>query len=682
MILLWIIAAFIVNPIGEFPVNDDWAYAKSVYYLLTDGVLKFFDWGAMILVAQTLWGALFCKIFGFSFTTLRISVLLLGAAGILFYYFLALRICRKERTAFFSSLVIAFNPLYFSLSNSFMTDVPFLVFLMGALYFSSLYFEKEKLKFIVAAFFFLLTATMIRQTGALMAICLVVAHLYLYPARWRKLIPVLGMGIVVIGILWGSKLFLIAQNILPPSYGKFKDLFANRDWTAQISGLIPNACQMFSYSGLFLFPVLVVVLPFLWKRNKPAVRWIAVVISLLLLIPVFIHRNDFLTGNYVYNLGLIPRILKDTIRYYNWRPMLAEPVLSLVRIFVVFSTFVLFLVLLLGVAEFFRKRSLSAHSPVKIISVVFLAGYTCFVLINSPFYDRYTLPFTLFISLLCLQQVEKTPIHIRIISIVIWAGIVFYTVAATHDFFAFNRARWHGLNDLAAKGIPPKKIDGGFEFNGWYETGPLRFDLHQDKSWYFVDDDEYAVAQGPIPGYKTYTKYTYPAFLTFSTDSILILRRSDSYAVLTEIVCDAESVTADKASFLSSVPGVNFANAETRTDRFSHSGRYSVLLDPAHAFGLTLNLSGVMPGDKFQVSVWTRNNEGKAGIVMAAPDPKYLYFLEKGPATGTGDWQQITLEGTIFRGYTSDKIGIYLWNYGGGTVYFDDLVIRQYRKMN
>jgi len=28
LILMWILAFIIINPIGEFPINDDWAYAK------------------------------------------------------------------------------------------------------------------------------------------------------------------------------------------------------------------------------------------------------------------------------------------------------------------------------------------------------------------------------------------------------------------------------------------------------------------------------------------------------------------------------------------------------------------------------------------------------------------------------------------------------------------------------
>jgi len=640
--------------------------------------MKVFDWGAMILIAQTQWGTLFCKIFGFSLTTLRFSVLVLGAAGIIFYYLLALKISRKEFTAFFSSLVIAFNPLYFSLSNSFMTDVPFLVCLMGATYYYSLYFANDKTKYIFPALFFLLAATMIRQIGVLMAISLVVAHRYMYPARWKRLILVLWISGMVIIILWGVTFFLSEKHLLPAAYGKISDLFRNWNWTEKISGIIPRTCQLFMYSSLLLFPLFIVFLPSVWGGTYPPARRIILVLSLLLALPVFLHRGEFPTENYIYDFGLGPRILMDTVQGLNWRPNLAHQSLSAIWIWGVLCTFFIFMVLLLSSVAARRKDLAMTANPIKVISIVFLIFYTGFSLVNVFFYDRYILPFIIFLSFVCIRHAQKIPAWIRIVSLVVFTGIVFYSVTATHDSFAFNRARWNGLNNLIRKGVSPKIIDGGFEFNGWYETGPAD---KRGKSWYFVNDDYYAVTLGPFPGYKKYAKYTYPSFLTFSTDSVMILYRSPSYSDSTEITCDAESVNEDKTYFLSSVPGILFANAQSRTDRESRSGKYSLFLDAEHPYGYTVNLQGVMAGDKFRVSVWTKNNEGKAGIIITAPDPKYLYFQGKGPGQGTGGWQQMMLEGIIFQGYTGKSISIYLWNYGNGRVYFDDIVIKWYKKM-
>ena len=56
---LWILTALLVNPLGDFPLNDDWAYAWSVRQLLERGEFLISDWAAANLLTQVMWGALF-----------------------------------------------------------------------------------------------------------------------------------------------------------------------------------------------------------------------------------------------------------------------------------------------------------------------------------------------------------------------------------------------------------------------------------------------------------------------------------------------------------------------------------------------------------------------------------------------------------------------------------------------
>ena len=679
LVLLWVLAELIVNPVGEFPINDDWAYAKSVYYLYFDGIVKYFDWGAMILIGQTLWGTLFCLIFDFSFTTLRFSVLTLGAVGILFYYFIALKICRNEVAALLSSLVIAFNPLYFSLANSFMTDVPFLVFLLGTVFFYLLYLEQGKFIFFLLAFLFVLTATMIRQHGLLLTISLTGVLLYHDYSDWKKIIRVMLFGGLVFGIMWGFTFFLTEKNLLPASYAKISDLFKDWNWMEKFSYVIPRMSQLFLYSGLLLFPIAVIFLPAFRRDWRPLSWFFLLILPLILVIPVFLHRDDFPVGNYLYNLGLIPRVMKDSIWGLNWRVQLTDQQLDWIKFYAVFGAFTLFPCLLISNSDKHRDNSQSLHNPIKIISLLFLTGYAVFLIINIHFYDRYMLPFIIFISLLCIRYIKKIQLLPRIMALLTLSAMTLFSVAATHDYFAFNRARWTGLYNLMGKGISPKKIDGGFEFNAWYETGPQRYGDRSGKSWYFVEDDYYAITQGPLLGYKKYATHTYPTLLHFTTDSILVLCRSTSFKDSTVIYCNADSLNENQTCLLSSVPGIIFPDVQNRTDKVARSGRYSLFLDKDHLFGFSVNLTGVMPGDRFLVTVWTKDNMGKAGIVITSPDPNYLYFIGGVAEKRKDDWQQIMLEGNIFPDYKGHDVKIYLWNYGGVKVYFDDLKITWYK---
>ena len=85
IIAVWIVAALLIDPRGEFPLNDDWAYAAAVKTLLGGGGIRLSGWTTVNLIAQIFWGALFCLPFGFSFTALRISTLVLGLTGVLGY---------------------------------------------------------------------------------------------------------------------------------------------------------------------------------------------------------------------------------------------------------------------------------------------------------------------------------------------------------------------------------------------------------------------------------------------------------------------------------------------------------------------------------------------------------------------------------------------------------------------
>src|SRR5215813_9459982 len=133
--LTWLATVMIVQPVGEFPTNDDFAYALTVKALVRDGRFQLTDWQSSTLVAQVLWAAPFCLIGGFSFTTLRISTLVLGLLGTFATYALLRHFRLGRRFSLFSSLVVALSPMYLAQANTFMTDVPFYAALVGSTYF-------------------------------------------------------------------------------------------------------------------------------------------------------------------------------------------------------------------------------------------------------------------------------------------------------------------------------------------------------------------------------------------------------------------------------------------------------------------------------------------------------------------------------------------------------------------
>ncbi len=124
--LIWALAAFAVNPKGDFALNDDWAYGLPALALTERGTIRFTDWNCPTAIAQVIWGTLFCLPAGFSYTALRASTLVLGLVGVVGLYGL-LRNCGAPRwIATMGALCMMANPIYLALSCSFMTDVPYI----------------------------------------------------------------------------------------------------------------------------------------------------------------------------------------------------------------------------------------------------------------------------------------------------------------------------------------------------------------------------------------------------------------------------------------------------------------------------------------------------------------------------------------------------------------------------
>ena len=120
LLTIWVLIIVVVNPLGEFMVNDDWAFVKSLESLRNEGQLASTGWGPRgapggpSLITHLLWGLLFVEVWGFSLTILRISVLTLGVLGSVSLLFLLRFAGASDRTAFLGTLTLVFNPLFLS----------------------------------------------------------------------------------------------------------------------------------------------------------------------------------------------------------------------------------------------------------------------------------------------------------------------------------------------------------------------------------------------------------------------------------------------------------------------------------------------------------------------------------------------------------------------------------------
>ena len=112
--VLWWISIAIINPVGDFPLNDDWSYGSTVKHFVETGEYRPLGWSSVPLITNVIWGSLFCLPAGFSFTALRLSVLVLSWLGILGTYVLVREFQQGRCVAVIFTLSFAFNPIYYS----------------------------------------------------------------------------------------------------------------------------------------------------------------------------------------------------------------------------------------------------------------------------------------------------------------------------------------------------------------------------------------------------------------------------------------------------------------------------------------------------------------------------------------------------------------------------------------
>lgn len=116
----------------EVPVLDDPIYAQVAFDFARTGQILLPDLSAPTAIFEAVWGGLFARAFGMTYGVLRVSSLVILFASIP-ALFCALRLLGTSRQlSALGTAAYVFNPMLFSISNTFMTDGHFLALLVIA----------------------------------------------------------------------------------------------------------------------------------------------------------------------------------------------------------------------------------------------------------------------------------------------------------------------------------------------------------------------------------------------------------------------------------------------------------------------------------------------------------------------------------------------------------------------
>ena len=535
LLAVWTCAWVAVWPFGDFPLDDDWVYALAVRSILETGRFSLPSPATADVIAQAYWGALFCLPAGFSFDALRLSTFVLGGAGVLCLFMLVRELGGSRGTAAFAALSLAANPLYLGLSASFMTDVPFTAVSAASLWFHVRGVRRHSTAWLSAALAAALAAMLIRQFGLALFLAYGVGHLM--RNRWSVRSWVFAATPVAAATLLqvGYEHWLVAAGRIAALPIPLPVVLPHAAPQAAVR-IIRYGLKIFFYLGLCAAPFM------LWLGVKPRRASLAGggLLALVLVALMFSTNNELPRfGNTLIPSGMGPLTLRDSwVLGLNQPPVTAatKTVWLLLSVLSCAGTAAILVILMrtaaqvfAGISLEFRCRAAMPATMLVFIGTIF-AGLMLIATLADPanVFDRYILPMIApTYALVLMQRAPTTPrfhaagtLAASVLLVCFAAG----SLLAAHDYLAWNRARWQATNMLARAGVSPRRIDGGYEFNGWLLHAP-DYVRKPGKSMWWVDDDEYVVASGPMNGYAEVARVSVKRWMAAGPAVVLVLHR-------------------------------------------------------------------------------------------------------------------------------------------------------------
>lgn len=479
---VWAVAIAIIQPRGNFPMQDDWDFALATWRFAQSGHFHFTQFTVVSLRAMVLWGAAWTRLFGESFDVLRASTLVLSLATILIVNRTLARIGVAAFPRVIATLALLFHPIFLWASCTYMTDVPFVFAIAVALYcFASDHPAAGCIAVLMSCF--------IRQNGIVFLAV---------PLLQRK------KSAIVAAIVFG------AVALLRPEWlSGNREMFAvhARMWSESTFRLPQQARVITDYilfngqnTALFFLPL---ALPLVWWRPKFS-KWWLVVTSLGGAILIFRAAtlghlwpyggndpaNDILAGNIVFDWGVGTPLLVDTFTLGYAYPFRLAPA----ALFALTA-----LGTLLGITV------IAAVARVRNIGAIAATAGTAALLASGYYYDRYSLDAAWPVVFALPFAIPWERRAARITAVMGLIVVACFSTFMVQECFAWQRARWTAWSDLRARGIPIDRIDGGAEAFALYELA----DAPRAVARRGHPPREFAIAFRQLPGYRVIARYPF-----------------------------------------------------------------------------------------------------------------------------------------------------------------------------
>jgi hypothetical protein len=570
IVLAGALVALLLRPFQNAPFIDDFTFAWPVEELIRHGRLGAPEYAQGVVVSQTLWGALFCLPFGFSFAALRVSTWALALSALCGTYLTARELRVARRDALLGAAALGVYPLFLMLGVTFMTDVPFVACQVWCGYALVRAIRGQKTGWLFVAVLLASVSMGVRPIGVILSGAMFMAlllHAGSWGRRWgRFLIAAVPLLVLALLYLWRWEHTLHSAPTDETGNGPETRLDSAKtafDPRILLPQLIVSLAFVAGAVGVAILPL-----------SLACLRWKVLARSALLLLLLGL----LLWGNYRWDKTdyWVPLAKGETwsleelggtssqvpghqhSKHPEWYPEWALNTLlqpkNLCRAFLVvgLGSFAIFLA-----TQWHRPR------PGEAFFLWLILGHLAFLAVVWLYYDRYALPIVppAIVALLAgasrivpgraaeAQPVARSPseegpapenlpatgpVLCPGIAVVLLTGFGVLSLIGVRDHLAYNAALWQAVDEARQAGAKDAEIDGGYVVNGWLQYAHPG-NAHRGEDGHilipWINDEQlvlpYRISNREDPGWKVLKSIPYHRWLSRSGEIFVLVREDE-----------------------------------------------------------------------------------------------------------------------------------------------------------
>ncbi len=487
ILFVFVCICLYVSPTSPGALNDDWTYSNTLFEFMESNKINTSQWQTIPALPQQIIGYFSCRIFGKNYNVLQYTNILWACLCAMFFFKICTQYVTKTNDVVLLTCLFIFNPLFLSLSNTYMPDISSLALTIICLHFMLKKHPQNLLNILFLTMFCIL-AILQKQSNFYLPVSFFIYSLLSKKFFSSKLVFIpLFTSLIVYFLLHQNIFSFVPQNFNYQQTQLLQDIRQNFLKTIVKAGYY--SINTITTLGILTLPISI----FLFKKNKISkLDYLILLIACITFLGKCIYTGKYFpaTGNIFYSKGIGPILLTS----YSSHLILPDtPALKIfwtcIGILGILSFWTSYIHLKKTVVNF-KKTSVFI-----IIAIIMYASPILCIYMN----DRYVIVIYSLMLIWYTQNPIKTSNKI-LFSIVLY---VIISISLVKEYFNIHQSKNEIVKELTNNAIPFKEIDAGFEN---YMTHFFNFDeylsLSYKENWWHKNQT-YVISLNPnIPNYQ------------------------------------------------------------------------------------------------------------------------------------------------------------------------------------